>query len=171
MDKSGAVYIIRRSFTLLILRIIAVELLLECIYVIWRLGIDYLPVDTAMKIGLHGLTTAVFMVVTIMQIIFLIVTVSRWLNEYYELQEDEIIQWTGVLTKKGKSYPYTNIQSITVQQGWFGRLLKYGTVNLYVPALGHDLVFSEVPEPYAFIELVKQYMPKGNDSRFLFRRR
>ncbi len=167
----GSTYIIRKSFSVLVLRLVVMELLLEGIYVGWRFGIDFLPIIIETKVLLHLFTTIIFIFVTFFQLGLLLIIVIRWLNEYYELQEDELIQWTGVLTKKGKSYPYTNIQSITVEQSWFARLLGYGTVNLYVPALGQELTFDEVPKPYVFIELVKKHMPKGKSPGFLFRKK
>ena len=172
MDQhTPATYIIRRSFTLLIFRIVVMEILLEGIYVLWRLSIDYFSLSPNTKIALHGFTTVIFICVTLMQLLFFITVVVRWLNEYYEIQEDEIIQWVGIFSRKGKSYPYSNIQSISIQQSWFARLLGYGSVSLYVPALGQDLNFNEVPKPFAFVELIKQNMPKGDSQRFLFRKK
>lgn len=170
-DDSKMTYIIRKSFPLLVIRIILAELILEGIYVGWRFGIDFLPIETDVKVLFHAITTGVFIVVTILQIILLVVIFSKWMNEYYELQDDEIIQWTGILTKRGKSYQYNNLQSLTVHQSILGRLLKYGTVSMYVPALGQDLDFTEVPKPFAFVELIKQHFPKGDGQKFLFKRK
>lgn len=163
-------YIIRKSFPLLIIRLVVLELLLESIYVGWRFGIDYLSIASDTKIFLHSLTTAVFIFVTLIQIILLLVIVIKWLNEYYEMQDDEIIQWTGVITKRGRSYPYSNIQSITIQQSAVGRILNFGTVVLYVPTLGQDLSFDEVPKPQAFIKLIKEHMPTNEEGQFLIKR-
>ncbi len=156
---------------MLIIRITVMELLLECIYVGWRFGIDYLPIEENIKLLLHNFTTGVFIIVSLIQIFLLILIVVRWINEYYELQKDEIIVWKGVITKKGQSYPYTNIQSITVNQSLLGRVVGFGTVILYIPALGQDLVFHEVPSPYSFTELIKSRLPKIDSQRFIFKRK
>lgn len=162
--------IIRKSFILLIFRIIVAELLLESIYVAWRIGIYMIPISPELQSTLNIWTTVLFVIITVIQLILLVVILLRWLNEYYELQRDEIIVWNGVLTRKGRSYPYTNIQSISVDQDILGRLFNYGTVMIYVPALGQELHFEEVPKPYEFIEIIKNNIPKAEGNNIIIRK-
>lgn len=72
--------------------------------------------------------------------------------------------------KQRKSYPYRDIQSITIHQGFFGKVFNYGSVNLYIPTLGHDLNFTEVSDPATFVELVKNADPKIESGSYIFRR-
>lgn len=171
MKNKSAVYVIRKSFPLLIIRIILVELILESIYLLWRIGIDFMFVAPDAKVFLHQFTTVIFIAVTILQVFLLLVLVLRWSTDFYELQDDEVIKMNGIFSKNGKAFAYQNIQSITVRQSLLGRLLRYGTVYLYIPVLGQDIAFNEVPNPYAFIALIKKNMNNKNDQGFIFRRR
>lgn len=170
-NQSEAVYVIRKSFPLLILRIIMVELLLESIYLLWRIGIDFMPFAVDTRTFLHQFTTIIFIIVTILQVFLLLAIVLKWSNDYYELQEDEVIKMSGIFSKNGKAFAYQNIQSITVQQSFLGRMLRYGTVYLYIPVLGQDIAFNEIPNPYAFIALIKKNMNKKTEGGFIFRRK
>ena len=170
-NHTDSVYVIRKSFPLLTVRIILVELLLEGIYLLWRIGVDFLPLASETRVFLHQFTTVIFIFVTILQVFLLLVLFLRWSTDYYELQDDEVIKMSGVFSKNGKAFAYQNIQSITVRQSLLGRLLRYGTVYLYIPVLGQDIAFNEVPNPYAFIALIKKNMNKKADQGFIFRRK
>lgn len=165
------IYIIRKSLILFVIRLVLIEVLFELIYLGWRFGIDLLPLADSTKLSFHFITSTLFIIITFFQILSLILLVSRWINNYYEVQHDELIVWTGFWGRKGKSYQYANIQSITVEQGFFARLCGYGNVRVYIPAFGQDIIFSEVPKPYAFIELIKQRMPKASNQQIVFRQR
>lgn len=163
--------IIRRSVALFAARVILLELVFEVIYLTWRTLIHYLPFSLETVVTLNGVSIIFFLIlVTIIQNIFLVYIVLRWVNDYYEIGPDEIAHVTGTLSRTRKSYPYRDIQSITVHQSFLGRLFKYGEINLYIPTLGHDLHFKEVSHPSRFVELVKSANPILEGGKFIFQR-
>ena len=163
--------VIRRSVALFAIRVILLELIFEVIYLTWRTLIHYLPFSLETVIALNGVSIIFFLLlVTVIQNIFLIYIVLRWVNDYYEIGPDEIAHVTGTLSRTRKSYPYRDIQSITVHQGFMGRLFKYGEINLYIPTLGHDLHFKEVSNPSRFVELLKGADPSLETGKFIFQR-
>lgn len=163
--------VVRRSVTLFVLRVIFLELVFEVIYLSWRGLIHFLPFSFENIIVLNAISIVFFLVfVTIIQNIFLIFITLNWVNDYYEIRPDEIAHITGIFSKTQKTYPYRDIQSITIHQGFIGRLFNYGSVNLYIPALGQELYFNEVSSPEKFVELVKSADPKSAGGQYLFRR-
>lgn len=163
--------VIRKSVTLFVLRVIALELVFELIYLTWRSLVHFLPLSLEILITLNLISIVFFLIlVTIIQNILLIYITLRWISDYYEIRSDEIAHVTGIASKTEKSYPYRDIQSITIHQGFFGRLLNYGNVQLYIPTLGHDLNFDEISSPDKFVELVKSANPNIEAGKYIFRR-
>ena len=105
----------------------------------------------------------------VIQTAMIIIVVLDWVNRYYELRPDEIVQISGIITKREVEYPYGNIQSITVIQGLMGRICNFGTIDIYIPTLWNDLYFTEVPDPHKFVEIVKEFNPTMEGGKFLFR--
>ena len=170
---SESLYVIRKSFPFLVARIILSELLLECIYVGYRVVVYFVNLqDLSMVNLLNNLGTLVFVAVSVIQVTLLIYLVLSWLGETYELNVDQIEHKKGVFGKTSQSFLYTNIQQITTRQSFIERIFNTGSVNLFIPALGHDVIFTEVPSPDAFAELVRKKMPQGaGTSRILLQRR
>lgn len=163
--------VIRRSVVLFVIRVILLELLFEIIYLLWRGLIHFLPLPVETVITLNAASLVIFLIlITVIQNIFLIGIVLNWVNDYYEIREDEIAHVHGTFSRTEKAYPYQDIQSITIHQGFFGRLCNYGSIGLYIPTLGHDLTFAEVSDPAKFVELVKSANPKVESGRYIFRR-
>ena len=172
VNKKGTnTTIIKRSITLFVFRVILLELFFELIYLTWRTLVHFFPFSIETTISLNIVSIIFFIIlITIIQNIILIYIALRWANNYYELKEDEVIQITGIISKTKKAYPVSDIQSITLQQGFMGRLFNYGNISFYIPTLGHDLNFNEVSDPQEFIELIKNAQPKDSTGKFVFKR-
>lgn len=162
---------IRKSVVLFVLRIIALELLFELVYISWRTGIHFLPFALETVITLNAVSIVLFLVfVTIVQNIILVFIAWKWVNDFYEIRPDEIVHVTGLISRTEKAYPYRDIQSITIHQGFLGRVFNYGSISLYIPTLGYELSFNEISSPQKFVELVKSANPKLEGERYLFKR-
>lgn len=162
---------IRRSVTLFVIRIILLELIFEVIYLAWRTIIHYLPIPLEAVVTLNGISLIIFLIlVTLIQNILLIFIALNWVNDYYEIRQDEVAHIKGIFSRTSEAYPFHDIQSITIHQGFIGRLLNYGDINLYIPTLGHNLHFREVSSPQRFVELVKNINPTTERGKYIFRR-
>lgn len=75
----------------------------------------------------------------------------------------------GILKRTEKAYPYRNMQSVIVRQSLLERFVGAGTVSVFVPTLGTDLVFSEVPNPKQFAASIKKSIPDIGNSQFIVR--
>lgn len=163
--------VVRKSVFLFVLRVILLELLFEVIYLAWRALIHLLPFSLENIVTLNIVSIFFFLVlITVIQNILLIYITLKWVNEYYEIRPDEIAYITGILSKTQMAYPYRDIQSITIHQGFFGRMFNYGSVYLYIPTLGQELHFNEISDPGKFVEQIKHANPKIEGGQYLFRR-
>lgn len=163
--------VIRRSTSLFVIKIIFLELFFEIIYLTWRVIIQILPVSIELVITLNSISLIIFLIlVTFIQNAFLVYLALQWTNDYYEIGDKEVSHISGIISKTKKSYPYRDIQSIVVHQGFLGRLLNYGEVVIYIPTLTQDLHFRGIADPEKFANLIKSSHPMPKEGKYIFRR-
>ena len=73
--------------------------------------------------------------------------ITEWLTTRYWVTNERLIVRTGFLTKTGQEIPVDAINSVTVRQGPFERMLGYGDMTVESAAQGCLLVFLNVPDP------------------------
>ena len=104
------------------------------------------------------------------QISVLVYILIKWNNETYEIHDNELIIRHGTFKRTEKAYPFRNMQSVIVRQSILERLVGAGTVYVFVPTLGTDLIFSEVPNPIQFSESIRKSIPNTQNSQFILRK-
>lgn len=138
------------------LRLLVAEVLVAGVYFAIRLALATLQIASDIDLSLNPLVltkSILFMLIEIFTAIFIFV---QWANNYYILKEKEIIYVTGFILKRERSYSLDNIQSISLQQGLVGRILRYGTITIFSPTLQQELSLTEIPNPKDVIEKIKQ---------------
>lgn len=66
----------------------------------------------------------------------------------YQVGPDMIETYYGMVSRKTQRIEYRHIRSVNVDQGFVGRLLNYGTVEISTAASeGGDLIFNNVADP------------------------
>jgi uncharacterized membrane protein YdbT with pleckstrin-like domain len=160
--------IIHRSPAVVVFKIIFLEILIELVYFFVMGVAQILEQQTGFSIRLLSPITQ-FLLLPI-QIWILIFMLTKWSIETYEIRDDEIMIRHGILNRTEKSYPYRNMQSVIVRQKFFERLVGVGTVAIYVPTLGTDLVFNELSSPQKFADKVKNAIPDEGQSQFLIKK-
>lgn len=159
---------VHKSPVLLAFKIIILELLIELLYLLiggiaqalgQQLGYDFKFISPITQLLLLPV-----------QIGVLIAMLMRWSSETYEIRDEELVMKYGVLKRIEKAYPYRNMQSVIVRQSVVERLVGAGTITVFVPTLGTDLVFSEVPNPQQFADSIKKAIPDTGNSQFVIRK-
>ena len=54
---------------------------------------------------------------------------KRWVNEYY-VTKNEVIESSGVFSKKTIVLPYQSVSDVRIEQDFFGRLLNLGDIQV-----------------------------------------
>lgn len=160
--------VIHKSPVLLAFKIIILELLIEFVYLVVGALAQILTQQTSSELNLISPFTQLLLLPV--QIGVLIFMLTKWSSETYEIQGEELVMRYGVLKRTEKAYPYRNMQSVIVRQSVLERLIGAGTVSVFVPTLGTDLVFTEVPNPQEFAESVKKAIPDSGNSQFILRK-
>jgi len=69
------------------------------------------------------------------------------------------------------NYSLKNIQSVSFEQGLMGRVLNYGSVKIFSPALQQELFLTEVSSPRQIVDNIKQVIEDDTGStKFIMRR-
>lgn len=81
-----------------------------------------------------------------------------WNSESYEIRPEEIVQTSGVFTKKRRGYPIGKVETINLNQSFLGKTFDYGTITLLNPVLPENRTLNlvGVPQPQKYIDLIKQ---------------
>ena len=148
--------IIRKSMVTMFMRLIVVELLVAGVYFAIRLGLAVLHVQADIDLTLNPLVLTKSLFFTLIEIVFAMYIFLQWANNYYILKEKEIVYVTGIITRRERNYSLANVQSISSEQGLFGRILHYGTITIFSPALQRELYLTEISNPRDMVEKIKQ---------------
>ena len=82
-----------------------------------------------------------------------------WLDTYYEITPTKIIKRGGTFFKKSEEYTYKHIMSVDVQQGFWGRILNYGTIHMYDRYIGKDVYLSLIHNPKRYFAILVSLIP------------
>lgn len=160
--------IVRRSPAGLVFKIIFIEVALELMYLLLSTAL----VEVRGEFGSAYTTARVALSLVFLSLAITVVVslVAQWANEGYFLKENELIVRRGIIAKTETAYPYANMQSVTLQQGFIGRLFNYGQISIFIPTLGKDILFSEISNPKEFTEKIKAHIPYPESGQFLIRK-
>jgi membrane protein YdbS with pleckstrin-like domain len=75
-----------------------------------------------------------------------------------------VMRRVGLFSREIEHAPIEKIQDITIQQGWPGSLLGYGTVLLETASERGTLVFPEIAEPEAFRTAIWGQAPSAGSA-------
>lgn len=73
--------------------------------------------------------------------------IIEWLTTRYWVTDERLIVRTGWLTKSGREIPVDAINSVTVKQSAFERMLGYGDMTVESAGTNSMQVFRNVPDP------------------------
>lgn len=158
-EKGNYTYIMRQSPVFLVSRIIIVELLILIVHFILRYSLEQIFTLLSFPFSVQALFIEAF-IIQIVNLYFLVVVVLSWVNEYYILNPKEVVIKRGLLSSKSTTYEFANLQSMTIQQSFWGRLFNYGTIKLYNPVLRADVYLINIPNPQKSGSIIQQHQPE-----------
>jgi uncharacterized membrane protein YdbT with pleckstrin-like domain len=150
--------VIRKSLTLVMLRVFLLQLLVVVIYLVIRLPKTYILARLLDEPDYHYLNfwlgIAVFCAIIVIQTALLATIILRWFNEYYVFKENTIVHTKGIFTQRNDIYSLRTIEAASVHQTILGRLLGYGTIRIYSPVLKKEYFLHEIPNPHEMKDVI-----------------
>lgn len=163
--------VIRRSIPVLILKILVSEILLLSLYTLIRLFLYWVTNSLNLEVISNPFLFYKSLIFTLLEIAVVIYFILDWVNNYYVIKKSELVFVNGIIVSSRRDYNIANLQSIYFTQSLAGRILNYGTIVVFSPALQRDLIMYEVPNPKDVVENIK-IASNAQDSNvtFLLRR-
>lgn len=91
-------------------------------------------------------------------------TVFQWVNNYYEIDPETISHHSGFIYEKKEKYYIKHIREIGVDQGLFGKLLNFGTIELYNWDLKRYQYLYLIHNPMKYHHIIKQLRPNVDEQ-------
>lgn len=169
MSTSTSQTVIKRSPAALAIKIIFGELMLEAAYLMISFTLSLLE-SQGIAANVEPARYLAKILLGIMGIGLIAIPFAQWAAHSITIRNNEIEVKDGIVKTKSTAYPMMGIQSVEVKQSLLGRLLNYGSARMYVPVLGRELEFTELPSPHDVADAVKALIPKPDRQQFVLKR-
>jgi membrane protein YdbS with pleckstrin-like domain len=162
---------LRQSAILLVFKISLLHMILSmiiiCISIFWQ----SIRITEMWELFTH-ITYQVFIFISIflIQTIMTVLIVARWLTEYYEIKKGEIIYSSGIFFNKQNVFYLQNIETITLKQGFWERLLDYGSIELHSSFMNKNFYLESIPHPHKYVQIIDWAMPEKTQVAFITRK-
>ena len=159
---------IRLSISFLVMKLIFADFLVTIIlivgyYVLFPTGLFEELRLTDPVIGFGAI-----ILLTIVESMLGMYIVLEWVSEYYEISPYAVVHKRGVLFKKEDRYGMQNIKQVTLVQGFFGRILNYGTINLFDWRLSKCAELYAIHNPHRYTRILEKLLPNVDEHRSTF---
>jgi len=157
-EQANYTYIMRQSPVFLVTRIVGVEVLMLITHFVLRYSLEQIFTLLSFPFSVQALFVEA-VIIQIVNLYFLVVVVLSWVNEYYILNPKEVVIKKGIVSSRSTTYEFANLQSMTIRQSFWGRILNYGTIKLYNPVLRADVYLTNISNPEKAGTIIQQTQP------------
>lgn len=142
---------IRQSISVLIIRVILIEVVSTVLYIsscfLFACSISH---------SFFNITAVGFSVSKLILVVYLI---YQWLTEYYEIRPDMVVHRKGFFFQKEEKCPLKYVREIEFEQSLAGRILNYGTINLFDWQTEHKHDLYMIHNPRKYLSLLNRLVP------------
>lgn len=162
--QKGAIYFVRQTPVILIIKLLTLELMLVFAYLLIRLPKFFInDISSSLFVDLSYISLLIFVVFTLAEIIAVVLITLQWTNEYYLIRDGDILHLRGVFSYKEETFSLKNVQSFTVDQSFIGRILNYGSIKFYSPVLKQEYFLTNITDPVNLKEAIEDIV--NNEGR------
>lgn len=159
---------IRQSISLLLLRLIVLELMAAALVIFsysFLAHTDFMERVFGDKSGIYN--TIVFLIFTIGKMFLIMFVIMQWLNEYYEVNTEEIIHRRGVFFKAEERNRLDHLGLVGIDQGILGRLFNYGSLTLFNWTLEKHTSIYLIHNPIKYLKILQSLLPSVDQEKHL----
>lgn len=157
---------IRQSIFFLILKLFSIEILAAAclIAAIWILA-----ANNAFRQDFLFFIIAIFVTAVIFKTLATLLTITQWLEEYYEITPTEIIHKNGFLFKKEERHKLIHMKSLSLDQSTLGKIFNFGTLRLNNWSLDKDVYLYLIHNPIKYHKILKDLLQEADTERHTLR--
>lgn len=147
--------IIRRSAFFLLLELLGLEILVLTVFLLLRAPLHFFQVDFIDSVSVYFVYTILFLSLSLFKVVLLFSVILKWMNNYYEITPGELIHRKGIFHTQSTTFSLRNIELQEVNQGFLGKIFKYGTIEIYNPLLKQRFSLVNVPFPHQQLKTIQ----------------
>jgi len=146
---------IYRSGVILAAYLIVLEIIFLLINLLIRIPLSFF-VSSINPNTLYSVGTLAYVGLILIKLIFMVLIIFQWLENYYEVRPGKVIYKAGLFKRDEKEFDCPDITKIDLSQGFWGRLFNFGTIILYVKPSNDSFSLSNIPNPHRNLKLIKK---------------
>ncbi|MFA7682494.1 MAG: PH domain-containing protein [Candidatus Peribacteraceae bacterium] len=159
--------VIRRSPIPPVFKIVLAITLISLAYSIIAFGTDVLEQSSIRIFSLIEYDLTLFIGETLMNVLIAIFFMLQWAFDIYELRSGEIIHTKGILVRREERFSLINAETLSYNQGFFGRLFRYGTIGVFNPLLKTDIAIPTAIDPDKQMSLIRQAVRSSGNQKVI----
>jgi len=156
---------VRQSISFLIIKLIIIEVFFSLLIVFLSLPFFKTLTVRAFEGVPVTLFITVFLLCVLIKCYFSFFVIFYWLNEYYEISASKIIHRSGFIFRHEDHYTLSHISSIGLQQNLFGRILNYGTIELYDRFDERRKYLYLIHNPARYFHVIESLLPRLDETQ------
>lgn len=157
--------IIRVSPSILIIKLVVLEIILIILNSLFSF---------VLAPFLGPASVILFAVISIFEMVATAVIVALWMSEVYYIYGDFIIHRIGIFQIKEEEYSLRNIEALTVDQSFLGRIFNFGTLHFFSPVLRQEYYLTNIPDAFEVRNIVESIVSEakssGSREKIIYRR-
>lgn len=165
-SKSVVTEPIRESLVVFILKIATVLLVTDMVYAVLNFVLlRAFFLNHELPFNIHDLTAYILTILHVAKTVFQVWGISaivfRWVGNSYHITDKHIVHHEGIMNCIEKIYDLDIVRSVSIQQSWLGKILKYGTVNIEISASGgytDQVTLFGVSNPKQYEKMLRKHL-------------
>jgi uncharacterized membrane protein YdbT with pleckstrin-like domain len=150
-------FIVRQSFKFFVLSIFGTQVVIILTLLLCIFAIGFLGPSSLIIISKSLLLTILIIALVIADLLVTVSLFLTWKQTYYVIRPNEIIIRGGIFEIKEKNFQLNQLETASVVQSLFGRIMDYGTIRLYTPLLEEKVMLFQIPTPNKYKDMVVQF--------------
>jgi len=146
---------IYRSGVILVAYLIVLELIFLFINLLIRFPLSFFVASVNAN-TLFTLGNTLYIGLTLVKIFFMLLIVTQWLENYYEIRPGKIIYKSGFFKRQEREFDCPDIAKITLSEDFWGRFLHFGTITIYAKINNDSFTLSNIPNPHRNLKLIQK---------------
>lgn len=172
VDKSGKIFVthinIRQSIFFLVLKLILLDMIAVFVAVLYFSSVSNKFIPEVLINAILSYNLLFFLILVFLKIALTIYVVMRWITEYYEIWPNTVMHWSGLIWKKQEKHQLSQMRSVGVDQGFFGKFFGFGTISLYNWYLKTNTSLYLIHNPMKYFRIIESLLPKSEKDREIF---
>lgn len=154
---------IRQSITLLVFKIVALDIIAAIILSLIILSIQ----EATANIG--SVILPVILIGSSVKIILTVYLLISWVYNYYEIDREYITHKKGFIFEREERSALTHIGSIRIEQGLLGRIFNWGTIKAYNWEKQQYATLYQIHNPRKYLKVIEDIIPDIDVERKMVR--